>query len=225
MNNQYPAFRQLRPSSKFIKCAAAGKAQGIWNQKKHIFCFQMPSGITEARITFKGTDGIFEFDFTTFECSGSHIEWGDADLDFHSSEYLPEREYERSSCKCPFPTDYTFQRCKVNKTGYNPARPAEPPRASPGPHHHIPSPSASTARYYTSRSRSRFPSRPRLNSHCPCLNYTRLNLPHTTCLSLDEICENITNLALECDIPISKVDRAIADHPRNVRDSAIHLFV
>ena len=86
------AFRQLPPSSKFIKCAAAGKSQGIWNRKKHTFSFQMPSGTIEAHMTFKGTGGIFEFDFTTFECSGSHIEWGDTDFDFHSSEYLLECE-------------------------------------------------------------------------------------------------------------------------------------
>ena len=74
------------------------------------------------------------------------------------------------------------------------------------------------------------PSRPRLDSHCPCLNYTRLNLCYTICLFLDEICENITNLsdfhdlAIECDIPVSKIDRAIADHPANIRDSVIHVL-
>ena len=149
----------------------------------------MPSDITEAHMTFKGTGGIFEFDFTTFECSGSHIEWGDADFDFHSSEYLLERDYKRSSCKHSFPTDYPFPRHRAHKTGYNPARPAEPTRVSQGPHHHSHSPSVSNARYYTSSSRSRSPSRPRLNSPWPCLNYTRLNLPYTTCLFLDEICE------------------------------------
>ena len=224
------AFRQFPPSSKFIKCAAAGKAQGIWDRKKHTFSFQMPSGTTEAHMTFKGTGGIFEFDFTTFECSGSHIEWGDADFDFHSSEYLLEREYDRSSRKHPFPTNYPFPRCRAHKTGYNPARPAESARTSPGPHHHSHSPSTSAARYNTSRSRSRSPSRPRLVSHCPCLNYTRLNLPYTIHLFLDEICENITNLsdfhnlAIECDIPVSKVDRAIADHPANIKDSVIHVL-
>ena len=230
MNNQHTAFRQFPPSSKFIQCAAAGKAQGIWDRKKHIFSFQMSSGITEAHMTFKGTGGIFEFDFTTFECSGSHIEWGDADFDFHSSEYLLECEYDRSSHKCPFPTDYPFSGHRAHKTGYNPARPAESARASPGPHNHSCSSSTSTARYYTSRSRSRSPSGPRLGSHCSCLNYTRLNLPYTIHLFLDEICENITNhsdfhdLAIECDIPVSKFDRAIADHPVNIRDSVIHVL-
>ena len=108
-------FRQFLPSSKFIKCAAAGKAQGIWDRKKHTFSFRMPSGITEAHMTFKSTGGIFEFDFTTFECSGSHIEWGDADFNFHSSEYLLEHKYDRSSCKHPFPTDYPFPRCRAHK--------------------------------------------------------------------------------------------------------------
>ena len=143
MNNHHMAFRQLPPSSKFIKCAAAGKAQGIWGREKHT-SFQMPSGNTEAHMTFKGTGGIFEFDFTTFECSGSHIKWGDADFDFHFSEYL----LDRSSHKCPFPTDYPFPRCRAHKTGYNPARPTESARAFPGPHHHSHSPSTSTARYY-----------------------------------------------------------------------------
>ena len=159
------AFRQLPPHSKFIKCAAADKAQGVWDRKKHTFSVQLPSGITEAHMTFKGKGGIFEFDFTTFECFGPHIKWGDADFNFHSSEYLLEHEYDRSSHKHPFPTDYPFPRHRVHKTGYNPARQAESARVSPGPHHHSHSPSTSPARYYTSRSKSRLLSRPRLDSH------------------------------------------------------------
>ena len=55
-------------------------------------------------------------------------------------------------------------------------------------------------------------------------------MTYTIRLFLDEICENITNLsdfhdlAIECDIPVSKVDRAIADHPTNIRDGVIHVL-
>lgn len=101
MNNNNAAFRPNLPRSGFIKYVVAGTAQGSWNMKKNTFNFQLPPGTTEAHMTFKGTAGIYEFDFTTFECYGSYVAWGDADFDFHSSEYLLECEFQRSKCRHP----------------------------------------------------------------------------------------------------------------------------
>ena len=93
MNNNTAAFRPNLSRSGFIKYAVAGTALGSWNMKKNSFNFQLLPGTTEAHMTFKGTAGIYEFDFTTFECYGSYVAWGDADFDFHSSEYLLEHEF------------------------------------------------------------------------------------------------------------------------------------
>ena len=213
--------------SGFIKYVVAGTAQGSWNMKKNSFNFQLPPGTTEARMTFKGTAGIYEFDFTTFECYGSYVAWGDADFDFHSSEYLLEWEFQRSKCRHPSLTCYPFPRHRAHKISYNPTRPRSAhvpdhraPRSSPNPRCFSCNGSASTNGYHASRSRSHS----RSISLPPSWTLVWWNLPQTIRSFLDEVSDTITNhsdlhdLALATGIPISKVDKAITDNPGSIEN-------
>ena len=233
MNNDNAAFRPNLPRSGFIKYVVAGTAQGSWNMKKNSFNFQLPPGTTEACMTFKGTAGIYEFDFTTFECYGLYVAWGDADFDFHSSEYLLECEFQRSKCRHPSMTSYPFPRHRAHKISYNPTRPRSvhvpghrTPRSSPSPRHSLCSDSASTTGYHASRSRS--------HSRSPSLSPTwalvRLSLLKTICSFLDELCDTITNhsdlhdLAISSGISTSKVYKAITDNPGSI-ENCVHQVI
>ena len=226
MNNN-AAFRPNLPRSGFIKYVVAGAAQGSWNMKKNSFNSQLPPGTTEAHMTFWGTAGIYEFDFTTFECYGSHVAWGDADFDFHSSGYLLEQEFQRSKCRHPSLTCYPFPRHRAHKINYNPTRPRSVHvpdhralRSSPNPRCFSCNGSASTNGYRASRSRSHS----RSISLPPSWTLFQQNLPKTIHSFLNEVCDTITyhsdlhDLALASGIPISKFNKAITDNPGNIRN-------
>ena len=193
--------------------------------KKNSFNFQLPPGTTEAHMTFKGTAGIYEFGFTTFECYGSYVAWGDADFDFHFSEYLLEHDFLRSRYRHPSLTCYPFPRHRAHKISYNPARPRSAhvpdhriPRSSPSPRCFSCSGSASTNGYHASRSRSHS----RSLSLSPSWALVWQNLPQTIHSFLDKLCDTITNhpdlhdLAIASGSTISKVDKAITDSPGNI---------
>ena len=124
-NNQ--VITQEPQPSHHNKLASAGKAQGSWNMKQNTFSFQLPTGITEAHMTFKGTPGVFKFKFGTFDCSASYVPWGDADYDYHTSEYMLEREFKKTRSRHPPITNHPFYRANKHKYRYNPARPQTPP--------------------------------------------------------------------------------------------------
>ena len=232
MNNNNAAFRPNLPRSGFIKYVVAGTAQGSWNMKNS-FNFQLPPGTTEAHMTFKGTAGIYEFDFTTFECYGSYVAWEDADFDFHSSEYLMEHEFQRSKCRHPSLTCYPFPRHRAHKISYNLTRPRSvhvpghrTPRSSPSPRHSSCSDSTSTTGYHASTSRSHS----RSLSLSPSWALVWLSLPKTICSFLDELCDTITNhsdlhdLTISSGIPTSKVYKAITDNPGNI-ENCVHQVI
>ena len=233
MNNNNAAFRPNLPRSGFHQVCCGRNSPGIMEMKKNTFNFQLPPGTTEACMTFKGTAGIYEFDFTTFECYGSYVAWGDADFDFHSSEYLLEHEFQRSKCRHPSLTSYPFPRHRAHKINYNPTRPRSvhvpdhrTPRSSPSPRHSSCSDSVSTTGYHASRSRSHS----RSLSLSPSWALVWLSLPKTIHSFLDELCDTITNhsdlhdLAISSGIPTSKVYKAITDNPGNI-ENCVHQVI
>ena len=146
--------------------------------------------------------------------------WGDADFDFHSSEYLLEHEFQRSKCRHPSLTHYPFPRHRAHKISYNPTR----PRSAHVPDHRTPRSSSSPGASHAVVVPVPLGTMPQDPDHTldyipsPKLDSCLVNPPQTIHSFLTEVCDTITNhsdlhdLALASAIPISKVDKAITDN-------------
>lgn len=74
-------------------------------------------------MTLKGVDGVYNLEFDTFSCQGSHVPWQDYDYRYDSSEYLLEREYYNTYRSRPSLSDFPFPRTRTMSQFYNPSRP------------------------------------------------------------------------------------------------------
>ena len=65
--------------SKYIKRVVSGKLQGSWDIANRYILIEVPTGIADAYINFKGIDGIYLLRFSTSECTSYQVGWDEAD--------------------------------------------------------------------------------------------------------------------------------------------------
>ena len=56
--------------SKYNRRVVSGKLQGTWDMANRYFIIELPGGIADVYIRFKGIDGIHLLRFSAFECAG-----------------------------------------------------------------------------------------------------------------------------------------------------------
>ena len=69
--------------------------QGTWDMANRYFLIEVPAGIADANMRFRGVDGIHLLRFSAFECSGYEVDWGDVDDSIDCEEHLFKREFQK----------------------------------------------------------------------------------------------------------------------------------
>ena len=59
--------------SKYIQRVVSDKLQGTWDMANRYFLIEVPGGIADAYMKFKGIDGIHLLRFNAFECAGYQV--------------------------------------------------------------------------------------------------------------------------------------------------------
>ena len=85
------------------------------------FLIEVPGGIADAYIKFKGNDGIHLLRFSAFECAGYQVGWDEADYPIDCEDYLIEREFMKLKRCHPDPVDLPFPHIHGFTDFYNPA--------------------------------------------------------------------------------------------------------
>ena len=67
--------------------------EGTWDIKSRCFTVYSLPGIAEAYMWFLGVNGVHVLRFTSYECSGFHVDWEDLDYPIDSKELLIEKEF------------------------------------------------------------------------------------------------------------------------------------
>ena len=67
------------------------------------FLIEVPGGIPDAYMKFKGIDRIHLLRFSDFECAGYQVGWDKADYPIDCEDYLIEREFRKLKRHCPDP--------------------------------------------------------------------------------------------------------------------------
>ena len=94
--------------SKYIKSVVSGKLKGTWDMANRYFLVEVPGGIDDAYIKFKGIDGIHLLRFNAFECAGYQVDWDEADYPIDCEDYIIEREFRQLKRFHPHPVELTF---------------------------------------------------------------------------------------------------------------------
>ena len=77
--------------SKYIKRVVSGKLEDTWDMTNRYFLIEVPGGIADAYMRFKGIDRIHLLRFSAFECAGYQVGWDEADYPIDCKDYLIER--------------------------------------------------------------------------------------------------------------------------------------
>ena len=76
--------------SKYIKRVVSGKLQVTGDMANRYFLIEIPGGIADADMKFKGIDRIHLLRFSPFECAGYIVGWHEADYPIDCEDYLFE---------------------------------------------------------------------------------------------------------------------------------------
>ena len=134
--------------SKYIKRVVSGKLQGTWDMANRYFLIEVPGGIADACMKFRGIDEIHLLRFSAFECPGYQVGWNEVVYHVDCGGDLIEREFRTLKRHHPDPVDLPFPHMHGFTDFYNPACPAHlaggrvplrPHRLSPERRAHFPS--------------------------------------------------------------------------------------
>ena len=114
--------RQLHQNQ--TKIVTNGGLTGYWDIKKRKVTLELPNGITSVKCFLESVDGVYNVDFTTFECSASFIDWTDYDYPCGSKHYLISKENARLGRQQPPASSQDYPRMKDISRYENPTRPA-----------------------------------------------------------------------------------------------------
>ena len=99
----------------------SGKLQGTWDMANRYFLKEVPDGIADAYMKFKGIDGIHLLRFSAFECAGYQVGWNGTGYPIDCEDYLIEREFRKLKRHCPYPVDLPLPCMHGFTDFYNPA--------------------------------------------------------------------------------------------------------
>ena len=94
--------------SKYFRRVILGKLQVTWDMAGRYFPIEVPVGIADANLKFRGVNGIHLHRFGAFSCSHYKVGWGDVDDPIDCEDYLIEREFWRLKRRCLAPIEHPF---------------------------------------------------------------------------------------------------------------------
>ena len=111
--------------SKYIKGVVSGELHGTWDMPSRYIFIEVPVGIADAYMKFKGIDGIHLLRFSAFECAGYQVGWDENDYPIDCEDYLIEREFRKLKRHCPDQMDLPFPHMHGFTDFYNLACPSD----------------------------------------------------------------------------------------------------
>ena len=81
--------------SKYIKRVVSGKLQDTWDLANRYFLIEVPGGIVDVYMKFKGIDDIHLLRFSVFKCAEYQVGWDEADYPIDCEDFLIKGEFRK----------------------------------------------------------------------------------------------------------------------------------
>ena len=112
-----------KSAAKSLKRVTAGGLEGVWDTKHRCVSLELPVGVISIQMVVEGVDGVHTMDFSSFECTGSFIQWKDYDYPWKTSNFMLAREARNHRRHPPIASSQAYPRHWDIVRFENPTRP------------------------------------------------------------------------------------------------------